>query len=34
MLDLGRAHIARVAPDMDKTNRRTQSTQASSVRML
>jgi hypothetical protein len=32
--DLGRAHIARMAPDMDKTSRRTQSTQVSSVRML
>jgi len=31
--DLGRNHIARVVTDMDKTNRRTQSTQASSVRM-
>jgi hypothetical protein len=33
-VDLGRAYIARVAPDMDKTNRRAQSTLASSVRMF
>jgi hypothetical protein len=32
--DLVRAHIARVAQDIEKTNRRTQSRQAFSMRML